>query len=425
MNFKERIKQLIKEIEGIQGIPLDLEEIKKMENVLNVSFPNEYREFLQTFGYLNIFGRKILGNGNPEFSTIKATFELRKFFPKFFPKDFIVIKISDPFLDRYPFTCLSCGKEYFGKMISWDPNPDLFPRFFYNGKEPDFWRWLLEELELAKKEKNEIDSYEKIYYPPWMLLHYWKMQGKETFITVSEKGHKELDKKLSGFLLPLSKEKRILLQIQRKKYWAQWPRDYLGEEWLKIFKKTFDNEYKKEFEKKIEKNSKRIEKEIEILGMFHKKEIKQIWELIKERKIDFGNPVNFEQINAWEFKLGIRLPLAYKQFLHLFGHLEIFPTPILGDGNGDFSFLLVTLYLRKMYPNKFLKELVAIKSDGGGNYYCINCGRKSYGEIIFWQHDVSPVEIYPNHPSNENSDFWMEAPNFWTWLLEFLRRLES
>jgi len=52
------------------------------------------------------------------------------------------------------------------------------------------------------------------------------------------------------------------------------------------------------------------------------------------------------------------------------------------------------------------------------------CSGKDNGKVIFWQHDVYPEEVYPNHPLGK-PDFWIEGSDFWSWLVERLKRIKE
>jgi hypothetical protein len=65
-----------------------------------------------------------------------------------------------------------------------------------------------------------------------------------------------------------------------------------------------------------------------------------------------------------------------------------------------------------------------INGDGYGNYYCIVCNGKDNGKVIFWQHDAPSEEVYPRYPEGQ-PDFWIEGPDFWTWLLKKLQQIKE
>lgn len=59
--IKSQIQHLVKNIKGEFGIPMHKKEIKEWEIKLGVTLPSEYKDFLQSFGYLFASGIEILG----------------------------------------------------------------------------------------------------------------------------------------------------------------------------------------------------------------------------------------------------------------------------------------------------------------------------------------------------------------------------
>jgi len=149
----------------------------------------------------------------------------------------------------------------------------------------------------------------------------------------------------------------------------------------------------------------------------------QIQQLVKELGGKFGNPTTSVEIQEMELKLNLKFPKEYKEFLQTFGWINA-AQEIFGGGKDIprwLSAIQETLELREMHQDAFPMNCVAVHADGFGNYYCIVCDGKDVGKVIFWQHDVDIREIYPNTPPDEENDFWIEGPDFWTWLLEMLQ----
>lgn len=134
-----------------------------------------------------------------------------------------------------------------------------------------------------------------------------------------------------------------------------------------------------------------------------------------------GEPLTTEEIQEIEEKLKVKLPEEYKEFLQTFGSLSVVGLQMI-DGH---SVIKETRKLREYYPKTFSYNLIPIEEDGYGNYYCVVCDGKDRGKIIFWQHDVYPDQVYPNYPPDKDSDFWIESPDFWTWLLERLQLIKK
>jgi len=154
-------------------------------------------------------------------------------------------------------------------------------------------------------------------------------------------------------------------------------------------------------------------------------EIKQrIQQLIKELGLRHCSSVAPAEVQEMEIKLGLEFPKGYKEFLLAYGCLE--DIEILGGGKEiPYSYLSTveaTLELREMHSEEFPKNCVAVKADGYGNFYCVVCGGKDNGKVIFWQHDLPPEKTYPNNPRPEDSDFWIEGQNFWEWLFSELQK---
>jgi hypothetical protein len=169
----------------------------------------------------------------------------------------------------------------------------------------------------------------------------------------------------------------------------------------------------------------------------------KIIQLAKEMNVQFGEPLSIKEIERIESKLGLHIPKEYKEFLETFGCVEDFE--VLGScpkllkkyrhssGEELWSALGHTLYLREEYST-FPKNCIAIKYDGHTGYYCIVCGGKDHGRVIYWDPWCDPEQAYPNipkpewfekhpnwargHPTGKKEDFWVDALDFWSWLIE-------
>ena len=168
MDTREQIRQLVKELNGRLGHPATLAEIDEMESELNLEFPKEYKEFLQTFGWIDatqeIFGG---GKGIPKIlSAVKETLELRKDYPDTFPKNVVAIHHDG----RGNYYCLVCDGKDVGKVIFWQHNLDIsqvYPNyppgenndFWIEG--PDLWTWLISTFRETKEAFEEYEEWEK------------------------------------------------------------------------------------------------------------------------------------------------------------------------------------------------------------------------------------------------------------------------
>lgn len=163
MDIKKQIQLLVKELNGKVGYPTTTAVTDKMESELDLEFPKEYKEFLQTFGWIDAT-QEIFGGGKniPKIlSAVKETLELRKDYPDTFPKNVVAIHHDG----RGNYYCLVCDGKDFGKVIFWQhdvrknivyPNnpPDKESDFWIEGT--DFWIWLLETYQATKKGFEEF-----------------------------------------------------------------------------------------------------------------------------------------------------------------------------------------------------------------------------------------------------------------------------
>ena len=173
MDIKEQIPQLIKEVERLwkqlTGLdvpeafirnPMTTEEVQKVESELNVILPQEYKEFLQSYGSFFIPGGEIVygknrGKTSPfeegDFSVVENTVKLREKFPEL-PKNFIPI-LDEPDCGA---VCLICGGPNHGKLVLWVYyRAYKDPEFECQKEGPDFWTWFYNELLSSKKEFEE------------------------------------------------------------------------------------------------------------------------------------------------------------------------------------------------------------------------------------------------------------------------------
>lgn len=134
----------------------------------------------------------------------------------------------------------------------------------------------------------------------------------------------------------------------------------------------------------------------------------------------FGEPLDSRQIKEMESKLGFSFPEEFKEFLKTFGSFSVMRMECI-EGEAAVK---ETLDFRRNLPERFPDSLLIIEEDGYGNAYCLVCKGKDYGKVVFWQHDAPLEETYPKHPKGR-PDFWLEGPNFWTWLLDKLQRIKK
>lgn len=197
--IKSQIEELVKS-EPLNGRwskkPLTSEQVQAMEEKLGFTFPEEYREFLQVYGWLEPgWGEPVLGKapamdthpdwvieGFQKWSVAGRTISLRKGYPTF-PKNCAAIQFDGG--DGW--YCIVCEGKDRGKVIYWDsfcdpkqaypniPTEEWFEENLDwdrgdsekdipshpNSKKKDFWAegldfwsWLLRLLRGLKKQKE-------------------------------------------------------------------------------------------------------------------------------------------------------------------------------------------------------------------------------------------------------------------------------
>ena len=123
-----------------------------------------------------------------------------------------------------------------------------------------------------------------------------------------------------------------------------------------------------------------------------------------------------DRIQAFERKNNFKLPKDYSNFLLLnnggyiekgvflindfqgYDKIEVFHGFEL---NNEYSNLD---YLVDMFPDRFIKNIIPVGRDGGGNYICLNVNEgEDYGKIYFYDHEVD----------NENNDGTLNWDNLY------------
>lgn len=182
--IKRQIEELVKS-KPLEGEwcekPLTSSEIEVIEERLGFTFPKEYREFLEVFGWLDPgWGEEIIGKAlldyDIEQSVVTRTLNLREKYSSF-PKNCAAINF-DGGEDWY---CIICDGKDKGRVIFWEsltdpnqvypniPSPEWFKKYpdwvedHITGEKEDFWTrgldfwsWLMGEIEERRQEKEEI-----------------------------------------------------------------------------------------------------------------------------------------------------------------------------------------------------------------------------------------------------------------------------
>lgn len=120
-------------------------------------------------------------------------------------------------------------------------------------------------------------------------------------------------------------------------------------------------------------------------------------------------------ISRVQEKLGLVFPKDYVEYLSLLGAGYASSEEFFGlGGSSHLDVVEAASLLRK--PSKqrsFPKHYIPLKTDGFGNYECIDTARSSddKSEIVFWVHDAG-----------DSQETELIASGFWSW---FVKELES
>ena len=107
--------------------------------------------------------------------------------------------------------------------------------------------------------------------------------------------------------------------------------------------------------------------------------------------VDLIGPVDQGSIVLAAERLGITLPKQYQVFMERFGSGGIGTESIIGFGGSDhLNFEFMTKLLRSRHPKTFPMTFIPIRSDGYGNYDCIDLeavNEAGENPIVEWSHD--------------------------------------
>lgn len=143
--------------------------------------------------------------------------------------------------------------------------------------------------------------------------------------------------------------------------------------------------------------------------------------LLQYSKTGFGRGAAWAEIDSVEQRLGVRLPLSYRLFLHEFGWGGVEDIEIYGLGSDVPAHLhlvsLVESERTEMEP-RLRHSLIPLMNDGRGNHCCLDTSRFSGDEcpVVFWDHA---------HVDGLNQEPEPVAENFVTWLMEELEERDS
>ena len=108
--------------------------------------------------------------------------------------------------------------------------------------------------------------------------------------------------------------------------------------------------------------------------------------------VDLAGPVEREAIDGAASRLGVSFPKSYVEFVERFGSGGVGSESFLGIGEMDsVNVVTITQLLRGRNPERFPLTLIPIRSDGYGNYDCIDLATEGDEKaIIEWLHDGGP-----------------------------------
>jgi cell wall assembly regulator SMI1 len=130
-----------------------------------------------------------------------------------------------------------------------------------------------------------------------------------------------------------------------------------------------------------------------------------------------GKGANEADIERAEQSLGVRFPLALREYLKHFGHLEVGHFELYGIGAEVPNYLelvAITVSERTESGCPLPHELVPILNDGGGNLYCIDTRSCESGRVVLWDHTLG-VDPEPEQYSS----------SFFDWIGSLLRALDD
>ena len=140
-------------------------------------------------------------------------------------------------------------------------------------------------------------------------------------------------------------------------------------------------------------------------------------ERFPERK--FYGSASTEMIAQAQSTLGIRFPADYIDFLSKLGSGFASSEEFIGLG-GPAHLNVVTVASRLREPSRlavFPKELIPLRSDGFGNYDCINLSGSNDVDgtlVVLWVHD-----------GGDHQDFEVIEHGYWEWFVNTLKMVKE
>ncbi len=111
---------------------------------------------------------------------------------------------------------------------------------------------------------------------------------------------------------------------------------------------------------------------------------------------EFNEGVSNKEINNAEFKFRGKFPEDYRHFLSNFGCGYVSSEEFIGLG-GDLHLNIIHVReeQRRMFPRHFGENLIPIRSDGFGNYDCIDLSLSNpkMSQIVFWSRESNELDL--------------------------------
>jgi cell wall assembly regulator SMI1 len=104
-----------------------------------------------------------------------------------------------------------------------------------------------------------------------------------------------------------------------------------------------------------------------------------------------GTGASEAEIESAQQSLGVTFPLALREYLRRFGHLEVGHFELYGLGAELPKYLqLVAMTVTERIESgcALPHELIPILNDGGGNLYCIDTRPSGTGRVVLWVHTL-------------------------------------